>query len=740
MGDHEILFGPFRLDCDNRQLWRGEQPLALQPKPLAVLQYLAQHAGHLISKEELLQHVWAGTQVTPKALTVCIHAIRATLGDSEATPQFIETQGKQGYRWIAEMREGRREANPLSPQVSRPNPQASSFVGREKNLAQLQEWYTAASAGTCTLGFVSGEAGIGKTTLVNQFVAGLRAAGQAWIGVGQGVQYHGTGEAYLPVTTVLSQFVRGAAQGEVRAVLQQHAPNWLVRLPVLRQEGENNPPAEPLPVVTPQRLMWELGETFCVLTERRPIVLVFDDLQWSDTATVEWLAYLARWPEPLRLLIIGTYRPADVIASGHPLHALTQELRGKGQSAELRLELLNKQQVHDYCMRRLPGSALPVRLLTLLYRRTDGHPLFLVRLLEYLVQQGFLIHTEGQWQLAKPVSELEGALPHELQGMIAQQVEQLSAEEQRVLEVGSVAGDAFASEVVAAGVALRAEQVEVECDALVRKEQVLEGRGVDEWPDGTITACYGFLHALFRDVVYRRLGEGRRIRLHRAIADRLEVGYGARAVEIAGALAGHWAQGRNYHKGAKYHQHAADNALRLSAYREAITHCEQGLGLLAHVPETLERDRQELALRISLHAALGATHGTGTQDVEENLEQALELARTANDEKALVSMVVALGRVYIVRSDRAGALRIAEEDARLLEQVRDPVLAILLHTQLGTIHTFSAEYAQASAHQTRVLTLYATVEGESPSFSSGLDPLASVYSFFSLSLWLAGPE
>ena len=197
--------------------------------------------------------------------------------------------------------------------------------------------------------------------------------------------------------------------------------------------------------------MWELGEAFRVLTERRPIVLVFDDLHWSDTATVDWLAYLARWQEPLRLLIIGTYRPADVIASGHPLHAITQELRGKGQSAELRLELLNKPQVQDYCTRRFPGSALPARLITLLHRRTDGHPLFLVRLLEYLVQQGFLIHTEGQWQLAKPVAELEGALPNELQGMIAQQVEQLSADEQRVLDVASVVGDAFASEVVALG-------------------------------------------------------------------------------------------------------------------------------------------------------------------------------------------------------------------------------------------------------------------------------------------------
>src|SRR6476620_2502525 len=124
--DHEIVFAPFRLDCANRQLWRGEQPLALQPKPLAVLQYLAQHAGRLITKEELLQHVWAGTQVTPKALTVCIHAIRATLGDSEATPQFIETQGKQGYRFIAPL-------TSTSPVVSSP----FSIANTEKDGAEI---------------------------------------------------------------------------------------------------------------------------------------------------------------------------------------------------------------------------------------------------------------------------------------------------------------------------------------------------------------------------------------------------------------------------------------------------------------------------------------------------------------------------------------------------------------------------------------------------------------------------
>jgi predicted ATPase len=183
-------------------------------------------------------------------------------------------------------------------------------------------------------------------------------------------------------------------------------------------------------------------------------------------------------------------------------------------------------------------------LITLLYRRTDGNPLFLVRLLESLVQQGVFTHTQGRWQLRKPVAELDLAMPNELQGMIAQQVEQLSAEEQGVLDVASVVGESFTAAVVTAGVELPVEQVEAVCDELVRKRQVLEGRGTEEWPDGTMTACYGFQHALFREVVYRRLGAGRRVRLHRAIANRLEGGYRTRAAEVAGEVAVHYTGAR----------------------------------------------------------------------------------------------------------------------------------------------------------------------------------------------------
>src|SRR5262245_48171531 len=232
-GDGEIIFGPFRLDCANQQLWRSEEQLALQPKPLAVLQYLAQHAGQLIPKEELLQQVWSGTHVTPKALTVCIHAIRAILGDTETTPQFIETQGKQGYRFIAPLAStppvvssqlsvsSTDKAGAKIPQLTTDDWSLTTgsqqltthLVGRENELAQLQEWYTAASAGTCTLVFVSGEAGIGKTALVNSFLASLRTRKQAWISLGQGIQHHAADEAYRAMLTVVRLFVSVAAGG-----------------------------------------------------------------------------------------------------------------------------------------------------------------------------------------------------------------------------------------------------------------------------------------------------------------------------------------------------------------------------------------------------------------------------------------------------------------------------------------------------------------------------------------------
>ena len=738
-----IALGPFRLFPAQGQLWRGEEQIELRAMPLAVLTYLAQHPERLVPAEELRQAVWGRTYVSRTTIRVCLREVRQALGDEAATPRYIETVGRQGYRFI-----GYRSLPLTTPSaVSSFEFQVSSteslslpklFVGRQRELRQLQQWFAQVQRGQRQVVFVSGEPGIGKTTLVNQFVAQLPATGAVWIGRGQCVESYGPGEAYLPILEAVGRLGRELGTGKLVAVLQQYAPTWLAQLPALVDIARREELHRQVAGATQERMLRELCDALDVLTAEQPFILILEDLHWSDTATLADLAAIARRSDPARLFVIGTYRPSEVVASPHPLRGMMQELRAHRLCREVRLDLLSADEVQEYVHQQFASSAVADELGPRLYQRTDGNPLFLTASVEALLRRGVVGKEGNRWVVRSDLAAIEDTVPEDLQELIVKQVEGLSAEEQQVLAVASVSGLTFTAAEMAAGDTRDPEVVEAACAQLAQRGQMIEGGAVEEWPDGTLTAKYSFRHALFREVLYQRLGDRKRIQLHRAIADRLETGYGKRTPEIASKLAGYFTQGRDYRKGATYHLYAADNALRVSAYYEAITHCQQGLESLARLPATLERDRQELAIRMSLHVALSAVRGQGEQEVEENLAHAQELARKANDEKALVSIVVALGRLYIVRSDRAGARQIAEEDARLLEQVHDPALAIQLHVQLGAIHTFCTEYAQARVHHTQALTLSMTAGGESLSFASGLDPLMGVHSSFSLGLWLAG--
>jgi predicted ATPase len=142
----------------------------------------------------------------------------------------------------------------------------------------------------------------------------------------------------------------------------------------------------------------ELAEFLDVLTANRPLVLVLEDLHWSDRSTVECLAYLGQRREPAQLLVLGTYRPVDVVIRPHPLRGLVQELCGRGQGVELRLELLPAEDVKAYLAGRL-GEAVAAPLAAFVHRRTDGNALFMVNIVEHLVQQGLVVRRAGQWTL-----------------------------------------------------------------------------------------------------------------------------------------------------------------------------------------------------------------------------------------------------------------------------------------------------------------------------------------------------
>src|SRR5262245_55776942 len=294
-----LVFGPFRLDLRDERLWRGHEAIPLSPKTFAVLRCLVSQAGQLVTKEALLEAVWPETVVSESILTVAMRTLRRMLGDQAHTPRFIETVHGRGYRFIAPVSATippARSAMMGSPRHSLPTivSSPSLFVGRATELAQLTQWWTTVQQGQRQVGMLVGEPGIGKTALVETFVAQVRATEDVWVGQGQCMDRYGMGEAYLPVLEALGRLGRGPAGAPLVAVLRRYAPSWLVHLPALLTPEDRERLKHLASSVTPARMLRELAEAFEVLTAARPLVLVLEDLHWSDRATLAWLAYVVR--------------------------------------------------------------------------------------------------------------------------------------------------------------------------------------------------------------------------------------------------------------------------------------------------------------------------------------------------------------------------------------------------------------------------------------------------------------
>ena len=523
-------FGPFALDPANACLWRGAEAVALPPKAFDVLHYLVTHPDRLVTKDELLDAVWPETAVTDAVVRVAIGALRKALDDT-APPRFIATVPRRGYRFLAPVTvadASESTAVPPTPQASLTPAPPPLLVGREAMLQRLGEAWAQARQGQRQVVWVTGEAGIGKTAVVEAFRAAVATDPAVWLAAGQCVEHYGTGEAYLPVLEALGQLCRGAGGERLVALLRQHAPTWLVQMPWLLTAAHREQLRDELQGATRERMLREFAEVVDTLTAETPLVLILEDLHWSDYATLDLLALLARRRTPARLLVIGTYRPVEAIVHHHPLRTVVQDLQRHGHATELPLALLSAEAVAAYLAARFPQQQFPAALAPWLHQRTDGQPLFLVTLVQALVERGVLHEHDGCWTVQEELEALALEVPESLRQLLEQQITRLPPEAQRVLEVASVAGVEFVAAAVAAGLEADAATVEEHCEALVG-QQLLRPLGVTTWPNGTVATRYAFVHALYQQVVYERLGAGRRVRLHQRLGECLETAYGAQA-------------------------------------------------------------------------------------------------------------------------------------------------------------------------------------------------------------------
>lgn len=564
--DH-IEFGPFCLDILDVRLWRGDRHIALRPRAFAVLRYLAERPLQLVTKEELLQNLWPDAHVSNTVLRVCIREIRRALEDRADAPAYVETVGRRGYRFL---QRPQMAATPLS--VLERVRHSSALIGRQHELDHLQMGLTKASYGARQLVFVNGEAGVGKTAIIDTFMTQMTAHPGIWVGRGQCIEYSGPGEAYLPVLEALRQLGERPDGDELVGILRQVAPTWLPHLPALVHEAERGSIQSQVQGSTQARMLRELTIALERFTAQTPLVLVFEDLHWSDPSTVDLLTFLANRPEPARLLVVGTYRPAESAMHQHPLINALRELHGQRRCLELAVPPLSIDDIRGYAENTL-GGPVASAVAHLLALRTEGNALFVTHLLADLVRQGLIVRVDDQWLLQEPGQALHTALPEDLKPLLTKQIERLPLADQRLLEAASVVGDTFTVAGIAAAVRLAAEDVEVMCESLARQSQLIAEAGLARWPDGTASGIYRFQHTLYRQAIYERISQGRRVLLHGQIGVRLEVSFRGHEAEIASELAYHFMRGEDPLQALQYYRLAGQKALKRYAPQEAISHC-----------------------------------------------------------------------------------------------------------------------------------------------------------------------
>jgi predicted ATPase/DNA-binding winged helix-turn-helix (wHTH) protein len=713
----QIAFDDFTLNSADESLWKGSQRIHLRPKTFALLEYLTAHPGQLVTKDQLLSVLWPGCNVGDEALKHCVAEIRKALKDHAEESHLIQTAHRRGYRFIGEVIQ-QRNANPLNwNNVARRYRDSElsgcQLVGRMAELNQLSHNLEKALSGVRQVVFVTGEQGIGKTTLVDAFLE--LAKGQQknqdqeslkelFVTRGQCIKSHGAGEAYMPfyeaITSLCSKFNRG----HVVALLRRHAPLWLLQMPGLISAAQLRNLRHITVCATRERMLREMTQALEALTEEAPLILVLEDLHWSDYSTLDLICYLAQRRQPARLLLIATYRPAEIMSQhDHPLRTVKQELQVRQQCQELPVSFLNEAAVGEYLIQRFPGHEFPANTAAWLQQRTAGNPLFLVNVLDHMIARGLIVQHDTRWALNTTLQDADLALPPTIQQIIERQIEMCTPQERRLLQAGSVEGMEFSVNELAAVLGENADRVEIRCRKLAERNQFLQQLDGGQSTGGS-PRSYRFIHTLYQNTCYQMLPEELQARLHRRSAEFMERANGSKPGELASRLAMHFDRAGEYRRAIKYYQQASTIANARYAGPEALGLARQGIRLLDMIPDAPERKEREMCLQIQFGTALASTQGLGAHEAYVAFSRARELFqelsrdRRSRRKALLFSALSGLWSYHWARAECEMARQLAEQMLQLAETERDASLLDRAHASLGLAMMDIGEFTAALKH------------------------------------------
>jgi len=671
-----FCFHPFEFDPVAGLVYRGDEETLLPPKATHVLQMLLENAGELVSKDKFLEAVWNGTYVTENSLTDSISLLRRVLGDDTRDPTYIQTLHRRGYRFIGAVVERAAptpdaERQPSVPGAYEPKgdakpPEVDStpFVGRASELLTLKERWTEAREGHGSCVTLAAEPGSGKSTLAQRFTDEISADAAVLVATGRCSERLGSGEAYLPFLEALTELGNSPLGGLVRAVLQSKAPTWFIQLfPGSSGDASFDQLRRELTGGSQERMRRELVDALEELSRSYAVCLALEDLHWSDLATTELIGYLSKRLSDLKVLLVGTYRPAELMAADHPLRSILLDMQASGVAIEIALEFLTEANIQSFIDLEFPGHRFPRELSGWIARKTEGNPLFLVDLLRYLVERQALVKRTN-WELARPLESLEGEVPASVRALIERSFQMLSEEQRRWLTVASVQGDSFDLLTLSAVAEIDELRLEEQLETLRIVNRLVQPLGEREFPDGSITVEHRFVHVLYQETLYRALPAKRKMLLHERVGRHLERRHGSRATSVAAALAFHFDRARKSSEAVSYYLSAAKNATSKFAHVQAVAYCDRALELAEGLPAE-ERDRPLMAIYQARGSA--RAHMSRFQHAAADFEEMLACTERLGDPdaEAHALCLVADASFYLKEDDKLEhhverALRIAE--------------------------------------------------------------------------------
>ncbi len=558
------------------------------------------------------------------------------------------------------------------------------LVGRDEEIDLLMRQWQKAKTGEGQAVLISGEPGIGKSRIAQTIVE--RMSGEPHSQLRYFCSPHHQDSALYPLIVQIERMAdirREDTDDERLAKLEAavtQGPDQLPSIVPLLADllsipvGDRYPPLNLTPQKRKEKTLHALLAGVERLAAKHPVLIIFEDLHWSDPTSREWLDLLIDRLPLVRVLLAVTFRPEFM-----PLWVARPHV------TMLNLNRLPQRQRAEMIFRITNDKTLPDEIADQIIDRTDGVPLFIEELTKMVMESGILIDAGDRYTVVESVTAL--AIPATLQGSLLARLDRLPSTRE-VAQIGAALGRTFSHELISAVANLPQQQVD---DALVRLEraELLFRRGSPP------NAEYTFKHALVQDVAYDTLLRNRRQEIHVAIVSTLETRFGEIVATQPQLMAHHSIQGGLNEKAINYCLKAGQRATTRSAMAEAVAQLQKGLALIANLPDSRERQAHELDLQTALGPALVATRGYSAPDVGLTWARARALAEELDRSEHLVTLFYGQWAYHLVRAEHRQALELAQQLEQIGEKRNDPLALLLGHFEHGCSRLFCGDFVRA---------------------------------------------